>query len=403
MFTKFKKCLTAFLTAAVAVSAVGCTLGTSTKTAMSVDGYEMNAGVYIYYQNNALSEAKRLASADDSNLDVNDQDALEKVKIENKDFLNWVNDKTTANCCEHIAVIKKFDEMKLTLDEKDIANVEDYAESIFSDAEESKEYVTNGIGEESFTEILLNTYKANEIFLAIYGEGGTKNIQESTVKENYIENNARVKYVALDLHDSEGNDLEEADKTEIKNLANKFLTTVKSTSDEKEMLQKFNDISDEYQEFTANKAAEASGEEAAVTTTTAPESETTETSTTTVAPYANESIITKVTTDEDTKEEDLNYSPSKAFHDWAFNTSTKLNVPEIIEDEDKIYVAVKLDIEERMTEDDLWTESVSESQRFSMYSEDFQADIDEWVSQLRINLNHDAFDRYKPFDYEEIA
>lgn len=399
MLKKLKKCLTAFLTAAVAVSAVGCTMGTSTQYVMSVDGFDLKAGVYIYYQNNALKDAKNKVGSDDPNLDLEDTDALEELEIDGKKFLDWVEDKTTANCCEHIAVIKKFDEMGLTLDEADIEAAEDYVASMFDDPEASKEYKENGIGEESVTEVLLNTYKANEIFLAIYGEGGTENVQESTIKENFIATNARLKYVALDLNDAEGNVLEGADKQEVETLANKLLTTVKGASDEKDMLQKFNDISDEYDTFKAEKEAEATGTEVTTTTAVAAE-EGSETTTTTVDPYANESIMTIVTTDEETSEEDLTYTPSKALHDWAFNDATKFGVPEIIKDEDKIYVAVKLDIEERMTEDDLWSENAVDSERFEMYSDALQEKIDEWVEALEVSLNEDAIDRYEPFDYE---
>ncbi len=399
MYKKIKKCLTAFLTAAVAVSAVGCTVGTSTQYVMSIDDYNLNAGVYIYYQNNALNDAKNLAGSDDPNLDLEDTDALEEVTIEGKKFLDWVANKTTANCCEHIAVIRKFDEMGLTLDEADVEAAEDYVASMFDDPEIAKEYKENGIGEESITEVLLNTYKANEIFLAIYGEGGTENVQESTIKENYIATNQRLKYVTINLNDSEGNVLEGEDKQEVETLANKLLATVKNASDEKDMLQKFNEISDEYDTFKAEKEAEALGEEV-TTTTAATDEEGSETTTTTVAPYANESIMGIVTTAEGQTEEDLSYNPSKVLHDWAFNEATKYGIPEIIEDENKLYIAVKLDIEERMTEDDLWSENAVDSERFEMYSDALQEKIDEWVAELALSINQDAIDRYEPFDYE---
>lgn len=405
MFRKIKKCLTAFIASAVMITCAGCTTGQSTTHVLSVDGYDLKAGVYIYYQYVALEDAKRLALEENEELDTEDQEALEKATIEGAPFLEWLNSKTMSNCNEHIAVIKKFDELQLTLTEKEIEDAEDYVESVYDDPENM--YYKNGIGEESFEEVILNTYKASAIFDAIYGEGGSENVQESTLKEHYIENNARVKYVSLDLHDSEGNDLDEAGKKEVMNMANKYLNTVKGASDEKEMLEKFNEAMADYNEYaeakangeTGDTAAEETTEPAVTTTAEGSDTETT-TTTTTTDPYANESIIPALTTDEETKEEDLIYNPSKAFYDWAYNPNTKVGVPEIIEDEDTVYVAVKLDIKERMTEEDLWTESVIENVRFSLYSDALQENLDAWVEELEVKINSEAVDRYDPFNFE---
>ncbi|MGN0613679.1 MAG: hypothetical protein ACI4JB_07225, partial [Porcipelethomonas sp.] len=153
---------------------------------------------------------------------------------------------------------------------------------------------------------------------------------------------------------------------------------------------------------TDETADEAETEETTAAVTTAPETSETEetTTTTTTSPYANESIIAVVTTEEGTDEEDVTYTPSKTFYDWVYSDSTKENVPEIIEDEDTIYVAVKLDITKRMTEDDLWTETKVDSVRFSKFKDQFQDKLDGWVAALNIEVNDSAVDRYKPFDYE---
>ena len=406
MLKKFKKCLAALLTAAVTVSCAGCGTGKSTAYAMTIDGYQLKAGIYILYQNLALEEAKSLAQNENADIDTTDEDALEDTVIEGRDFLDWVNEKTMASCREHVAIIKKFDEMNLELEEDYIENAESYAASLYEDTS-SNQYYLNGIGEESFKEFLLNSYKSSELFDAIYGEGGTENIQESEIKDYYIENNSRVKYVDIDLHDTEGNELDDAGKKEMKDMANKFLTTVKNASSEEDMLSKFNDIQEEYDEYVAKKTAEAAGEEAeapteAVTTTTVAETETnTTTTTTTTDPYANESIIPVVTTNEDSTEEDITYYPSKEFYDWVYNTATKTGVPEIIENDNTIYIAVKLDITKRLTDDDLWTESTIENQRFSKYSENMQDKIDEWADALNVDLNEAAVKRYGPFDFKE--
>lgn len=453
MLKKFKRCLTALIAAAVTAACTGCTTGKSTAYAMTIDGYELKAGVYIFYQNTALEEAKSEAMDENENLDTTDEDALKETKIDGKDFMQWVSDKTMEKCTQHVAVIKKFDELGLTLDESDVEGAKDYAASLSEDESDSNVYYLNGIGEESLAEIILNSYKSEAVFNSIYGEGGSEGVKNDDVKKYYIENNMRTKLVSIDLHDAEGSELDDAGKKEREQLANKLLGEVEGKSG-KELLTAFDEIQTEYDEYIQAQTEEAAGddgattevttttaatttttvaetteaaeagdaeegettdeqsedteaaeEEAVTTTTTAPEdteAETTETTTTT-NPYANETIIPVVTTEEGTKEEDVSYSPSKVVYDWAFDSATKAGVPEIIKDEDNntIYIAVKLDIEERLTDDDLWTEENIERVRSSQFGDQFQEKVEEWAKAQKVEENKSAIDRYKPFGYKQ--
>ena len=449
MLKKAKKILTGIIASAMVLSCAGCGTGKSTAYALTVDGYQVKAGVYIYYQYTAFQEAKNLAQKANEKLDVTDEKALKKVKINDKDFLQWVEDKTTTACAEHVAVMKKFDEMELSLKESDIESIESSVDSAYENNPDMFE--GNGIGKESLKEIMTNTYKSNEIFEALYGENGTEGVKEEDVKNFYIENNARVIYIGLDLHDSEGNDLDEAGKKEITDMADDFLKRAKNADSTDKMLEEFDLMQEEYDKYVADKAAEAAGEETtteaateAVTETTSAEtvsetstsdnentseneadvttaenegassSETTtvttavseagseESETTTANPYANETIISVVTTDENTKEEEIQYTPSKTFYDWVYNDA-KTNIPEIIEDEDTLYVAVRLDITERMTDEDLWSETSANSTRFNMFSDDLQDKLNEWVAGYSIEKNEKAYKRYDPFDFKTAS
>ena len=94
MLKKAKKILTGIIASAMVLSCAGCGTGKSTAYALTVDGYQVKAGVYIYYQYTAFQEAKNLAQKANEKLDVTDEKALKKVKINDKDFLQWVEDKT---------------------------------------------------------------------------------------------------------------------------------------------------------------------------------------------------------------------------------------------------------------------------------------------------------------------
>lgn len=446
MIKKVKKILTGIIASAMIISCAGCGTGKSTAYALTIDGYQVNAGIFIYYQYSAFQEAKNLVAKADEKLDTEDEKALKKAKINGQDFMQWVEDKATTACAEHVAVIKQFDELGLSLDESDIDAIESNVENTYENNPEMFE--GNGIGEESLKEIMTNTYKVQKIFESLYGEGGTEGVKNEDIKNFYIENNARVKYIGLDLHDSQGNDLDEAGKEEIKDMADDFLKRAKNADSTEKMLEEFDVMNEEYDKYVADKAAEAAGEEtteavteaateatteattqttitdstsestdsdntdtdvtAAETSSSTSSSETTTTSVseskneeaeTTANPYANETIIAAVTTNENTKEDEVTYNPSKTFYDWVYNDA-KTGTPEIIEDEDTLYVAVRLDITERMTDDDLWSEQAIDSTRFDMFSDDLQNKLDEWVSAYNIDKNKKAYKRYDPFDFK---
>ncbi len=452
MIRKWKRIIAAVISSAMIFTCAGCTSGKNTAYALTVDGYQVKAGVYIYYSYTALTEAKNLAAKQDENLDVTDEDALKKVKIEGKDFLDYVKDKTTESCIDHVAVIKHFDELGLSLTDDEKKEINDYVESSWDSNGDMFE--GNGIGKDSLKEIMTSSYKSDAIFNAYYGEDGSENVTEDQLKEYYTENNARVRYIDMDLHDADGNDLDDAGKKEIQDMADDFLKRAKAASDEKDMLEKFDEFQEEYDEFVTNQAAEASGEEEtteaeteaeteeetteAETTeaeseeeaaedeeqsdsedteetteeaseteesdeevvTTAPESEESEeTTTTTTSPYASEKIISVVTTEEGTAEEDVTYTPSKKCYDWIFNDA-ETGVPAIVEDEDTMYVIVRFDIAERMTDDDLWSESNVENVRYAMFSDDLQDMLDSWGNEYEVVKNEKAYKRYDPFKIE---
>ncbi len=452
MIRKWKRIIAAVLSSAMIFTCAGCTSGKNTAYALTVDGYQVKAGVYIYYSYTALTEAKNLAAKQDENLDVTDEDALKKVKIEGKDFLDYVKDKTTESCIDHVAVIKHFDELGLSLTDDEKKEINDYVESSWDSNGDMFE--GNGIGKDSLKEIMTSSYKSDAIFNAYYGEDGSENVTEDQLKEYYTENNARVRYIDMDLHDADGNELDDAGKKEIQDMADDFLKRAKAASGEKDMLEKFDEFQEEYDEFVTNQAAESSGEEEtteaeteaeteeetteAETTeaeseeeaaedeeqsdsedteetteevseteesdeeavTTAPESEESEeTTTTTTSPYASERIISVVTTEEGTAEEDVTYTPSKKCYDWIFNDA-ETGVPAIVEDEDTMYVIVRFDIAERMTDDDLWSESNVENVRYDMFSDDLQDMLDSWGNEYEVVKNEKAYKRYDPFKIE---
>lgn len=451
MFGKIKRVVAGILSSAMILSCAGCNIGEDTAIALTVDGYEIKAGVYIWYSLNSLEEAKNKAAGLNENLNVEDEKALKAVKLDGMEFMNYVKDQTTDECIQHVTILRQFDELGLSFTKHEQDDIDDYVDNYWDAYGDS--LTKNGVGKESLYEIQEMTYKAEKVFESYYGEGGSEGITEDEVKKYYIENNARVRYIDIDLHDTEGNDLDEAGKEELRDMAEDFKKRAERVSDELEMLELFNEFQEEYDDFVLGETMEAGGEEDFVEATTEEateaeteavteaDSEVTEdatedttdvaaeevteaeedsqaseeesavttvaeegteeiVTTTTTSPYTNEVIVSKVTTSEDTAEDEVNYTPSKSSYDWIFADTTKNMVPEIIEDEDTIYVIVKFDIEERMTEEDLWSESAADNVRWSMFYEEFEDKIQNIAETLEVVKNEDAYDRYDPFNID---
>lgn len=411
MFKKAKRLIAGIIASAMVLTSAGCGVGKNTAYALTVDGYQVKAGVYIYYAYSAINEAKDLAEEvheGDESFDKEDRKDLENTQIEGKDFMTWVKDKTTETCANHVAIIKHFDELGLSLTEDEQSELDNYIESEW--ASQSKMYESNGIGRESIEEILTMSYKTEAVFNAYYGADGSEGVTEQQLKDFYVDNHMRAKYIAMDLHDAEGNELDDAGRREIDNLANDFLRRAENASriSAQNMLNEFTAMQTEYDQFVVDQAEAADGEEAATEAATeAPTEAPTDGEavvTTTVDPYANETIINVVTTaaadeSETDSDESVHYTPSEKVYNWLLKDA-KNGVPEIIEDEENetLYVAVKLDINERINEDDLWNESSVSNVRDAMFSEDFKDLIKSWIDSYTIERNEKAYKRYDPFD-----
>lgn len=401
----FKKIAAGAAALAMMGSLAAC--GSNTAYALTIDGEQVNAGLYIYYSYVAYNDAISTLTEQNAELDTTDNDAVKDQVIDGKDTLTWIQDKAITYCGEHVAVNKDFEAAGLSLTEEEIDEVNSSVESFWeTNAEVFEE---NGISESSVRQIIEYTYKASNLFLYYYDIDGKEGVTEEEVHEYYTDNNARVQYVRFDLVDGTGAELDEDGKAEIEDMVENYLAAVEKLSSAERIADKMDEIKESYNAYVTSIseeaiAATATDEEGNVTTTTTTTTEATTTSegetttTTTTVPYANESIIVKATTDEDTTEDDITYSPSKTIHDYIFNEA-EINKPSMVYDEENnaYYLIVRYDIEERMTEDDIWTDDQKTAAVSTMFSDAFQEKLDAWVEAQNLEVNKAAIKRYDPF------
>ncbi|MEE5992246.1 MAG: hypothetical protein V3G42_03290 [Oscillospiraceae bacterium] len=251
------KRITAGLTAlALSLSLTAC--GTNTRTALTVDGYEVPAGVYIYYLNTAYSNAVSQLSEENSELDTTDKEAIKNLTLEGKDVTTWIQDKATEMVTDFVATEKKFDELGLSLDADTKSNISSMKEYYWASNQETFE--NNGISEDSFTKILTSSYKSDEVFKYYYGIDGQEGVTEDDLKQYYIDNNIRCQFINMSLKDSEGNLMKSEEKAEMMEMLEGYRDRVQKAYDkggEESAREEMDAVTDEYNAYVASLSEEA--------------------------------------------------------------------------------------------------------------------------------------------------
>ncbi len=408
---KIKKIVAALTSFSLAATMASCTptIGAGSASAVTIDGYKVNAGIFIFYTISAYYEASNIVGEDSAQAPT-----IEDVKnahIDNLEASEWIQNKATDYCASFVAVEKEFENINAELTDEEIDSVESNVDTYT----EYEIYKENGIGEDSIRAILQSEYKRQHVFDYYYGFEGEKGMSEEELKDYFDDNFARVKYVSMSYLDPDGNEMDEAGKKEVRDLAEDYADEINSKSSVEDKLYAVNDAQEEYDEYVeelqaelATEATDAEGN--VVTTTTAVTTTVNETTTTTTTnPHENERILQKQTTaatdenqeqaTETTTEPSATVKSQQNLNKFVFEELTDYNKAVVFDDEanDAIYVVIRADLRERMTDDDLWTEDYISSLQNLNYNEDFGKYIEELADSYSLDKNNSAYRRYKPF------
>ena len=203
-----KRTAAAFLCGALAVSAAGCS--NTTGTALTIDGEEIRAGIYIYYQMDALNEAASILGKEQPDLDMYAEgfDITEQT-VEGVNVEEWIKNKTIDYCKTYVAVNKTFDEYELTLSKEKQSEINDYVNGIWTEENSYAQYIYGvdvigeyyeklGIGQQSYKDVTAMSYKQDAIFEHIYGEGGEKAVPAEEIDTKVATSYALIKSFEID-------------------------------------------------------------------------------------------------------------------------------------------------------------------------------------------------------------
>ncbi len=212
--------------------------------AVKIGDVEFTSAYYMCALINADSEAKAKVqeelSEDESTGDV---DYYSK-KIDDKDFVSWVED-TAIDYLKEIAAYKTLcKENDLEISDEEAENAESYASFYWSSYGYSAYFEPNGVGESTYTQYMKDSYYSNLYFEHLYGKGGEKEIAADTVKTKMLEN-----FVVADILEVSFSDKEDDEITAIKEQINGYATDLKNGKKTfEEVYKDYNAITEETEE-----------------------------------------------------------------------------------------------------------------------------------------------------------
>lgn len=417
---KFNKFVAAAASFALAATVVGCTptIGKGTEMAMTADGYDVSSGLFIFYTIRAYQDAASIIQEQNGTAPT-----VKEVKashIDNLEAEDWIQDKAVEYCANIAAIENEFAKIGGQLTSEELTEIDQIADTKL-DPEGADIYSKNGVGKESIKKVISATgsgnnyygeyeYMQKAIFDYYYGFDGEKGCSEDELKDYFDENFARVKYISIDMTDENGDPLSDDDKRALRRKAEEYVREVNGEKDNMDKMFKMNECRNDYQEYIATQTTVAEGEETTTTTTTtttATDTDSTQTTTTT-DPYENERLVQKYTTttanesensetETTTTEESESEKADREYKQFVFE-KLEMNKATLYEyDENTLYVLIRGDLRERMTEDDYWSDEYVYSLQLLKYNDDFVDYIESLAENIIPEKNSSSFKRYAPF------
>lgn len=338
--------------AALAVSLSLASCGKDTSWGADIDGTRIRAGIMIYFQSSAVSEAY-------GHLQEGQEDVL-AITIDDQPSREWINNKAVESMRRYAAVENKFSELGLSFQNKEDELVKINAGQWWEYLGEY--YEGMGISEQSYLDVCVNSEKERAIFNYYYGEGGEREVPQDEIKAYLNENNARIKYIEMPLKDGEGNVLKSEEKAKIINMAEEYIERMKNG-------ESFEAISAENDKYYASLSAS--------------DNETSDVVNFDDLQVAEDELGTVIS--------NKATIPSASAVEKIFSGEITEGNYTIVEEYEAAYIVYRMDL----FADEEYFESHRSSAIQSMKSDEFDEMVDGWIAAQNVVINNDAFDRYK--------
>ena len=395
----FKKLVAAICAVAITLSVAGCA---DVSTIGSIDDQTINAGIYLLYEQSAISEAQQevddqLTAMGTSSSKI-ENFSYYNYNVQDKTFSQYVQDRTLEQVKQYVAIQKKFDELGLTLTDEEKSEVTTSAKKMWdteityygysTGTTYGQNYENAGISRKSYEAVQLVNKMSNKVFDAYYEENGISATDEKDIATYFYDNYGRFWIIQVSLTEGNGDKIttDEGKKAK-KEQAQGYVDRLLAGED-------YETVYHEYEDLVAKEKADAEAESNSGNSSVASESSSTASSTSETVSDDTTSSGTSGSEEESHDHEFLlsktDTSPSEEFIKWAFELETGKGG--VYEDDSVYYAVVRCDIKER---EDWLTENHSDILHL-MKDDEYEAMLNETAKDYALDLNNDALNKYKP-------
>ena len=345
-----KRIAALILVMVMALTVAGC--HKKDEIAVTVDGVEFTSAYYMCALINANMEAKGLVyeALTDKEKESQDIDYFSK-KVEDKKFVDWVEDKAIETLKEIAAYKLLCKENKIELDEEKVKTTETNAGFYWSSYGYSMYFEPNGVSQNTYVAYAKDSLYKESYFEFLYGKDGEKAISADDVKTKIYENFEIADILDATYEENANDNDKKALKTRLENYA-KELQEGKMT---------YEQVYNEYNKVTAEtpEMNEESGESA-------------------------KDKYAQVLGSEDTNYNSTHYSTVKAM---------KVGEAKVVENDSSsgLYLFFKQDIKA----DAFYLSDLDMDARHLIADEDFEKIIEDYAKKLNPEINNYAVKQFK--------
>ena len=237
-----KKLLSLVLVLVMVLSLTAC--HKKDEVAISLGEHTITSAVYLTALISAEQEAKNIAyeNASANKVTLSSDEDYYKQTIEGKDFVDYVKDTALELCKQYLALDKLLAEGKYKVSEELEKEADETASYYWNSYGLGQLYSANSISYNSYKKTVLYSLMADEYFMSIYGEKGSKAVSKKDIKkalnDNYI--------LAYALEGALSSEMKEAEVKKIKDEFAGYKSDIESGKKTfKEIYIKYNKITDE--------------------------------------------------------------------------------------------------------------------------------------------------------------
>lgn len=396
----FKKLVAAICAVAITLSVAGCA---DVSTIGTVDDRTISAGIYLLYEQSAISEAQQevddqLTAMGTSSSSI-ENFSYYNYNVQDKTFSQYVQDRTLEQVKQYVAIQNKFDELKLTLTDEEKNEVKTSVKKMWdteityygysTGTTYGENYESAGISKKSYEAVQLVNKMSNKVFDAYYEENGISATDEKDIATYFYDNYGRFQIIQVSLTEGNGDKIttDEGKKAK-KEQAQGYVDRLLAGED-------YDTVYHDYEELVAKEKADAEAESnSGASSTVSSEASSTASST---SETVSDDTTSSGSSDSEEETHDHEFllsktdtSPSEEFIKWAFELDTDKG--RVYEDDSVYYAVVRRDIAER--ED--WLLENHSNILHLMKDDDYSAMLNETAKDYALDLNNDALNKYKP-------